>query len=107
MKFKDGRSLGKSAIAPFIPDEDPRDRHKRRKDTNLFFAHDLSNWCNENGWKFEIKNDAHHWIFRKNKTLVEWWPSSAKLVKDKQWKKGIHCHDYLKVINFLKKEKTL
>ena len=103
-KFKDKHSLGRSAIAPFIEGEAFRDRHKRRKGTNLFFAHDLQKWCNEHGWKFEIKNDAHHWIFRKNKSLVEWWPSSAKLVKDKKWSKGIHCHDYLKVISFLEKQ---
>jgi len=103
-KFRDVNSFGKSAIAPFIQDEDPRDRHERRKNTNLSYADDLKQWCHLFGWKFEIKNDGHHWIFRKNNTLIEWWPSSAKLVKNKQWKKGVHCHDYLKVIAFLEKQ---
>jgi hypothetical protein len=104
-KFRDIRSLGRSSLAPFIEGEPFKARHERRKKTNLSYADELSNWCNDNGWRFEIKNDAHHWIFRKGNTLVEWWPSSAKLVKNKAWSKGIHCHDYLKVINFLGKQK--
>lgn len=105
MKFKDTKSLGRSVIAPFVPGEHYSERHARRKEVNLSAADELKQWCHLFGWKFEIKNDGHHWIFRKNNTLVEWWPSSAKLVKNKQWKKGIHCHDYLKVIKFLEKEK--
>lgn len=100
-KYSDVRSLGRSEIAPFIEGENPRDRHSRRKGTASFFEQELSKWCNESGWKFEIKNEGHHWIFRKNKTLVEWWPSSAKLVKDKKWSKAVHCHDYLKVIKYI------
>ncbi len=33
--------------------------------------------------------------------LVEWWPSSAKLVLNKQWSKGIHCHDWQQARDFL------
>lgn len=105
MKFKDIKSLGKSSIAPFDPDEDWRDRHARRKNVNLSYADELKQWCRLYAWKFEIKNDGHHWIFQKGNILVEWWPSSAKLVKNKEWTKGIHCHDYTKVIDFLSKQK--
>jgi len=31
---------------------------------------------------------------RKDPFLAEWWPSSAKLVLNKKWEEGIHCHDY-------------
>ena len=104
MKFKDTKSFGKSVIAPFQPDESWHRRHARRKNTNLQYTDELKSWCQLYKWKFEIKNEGHHWIFRKDETLVEWWPSSAKLVKNKQWKKGIHCHDFLKVIEFLGKQ---
>lgn len=103
-KFKDTQSLGRSVIAPFRGDESWNQRHARRKNTNLSYADELKSWCHSFGWNFEIKNEGHHWIFKKNETLIEWWPSSAKLVKNKQWKKGIHCHDFLKVIEFLEKQ---
>ena len=102
-KFQDIRSLGKSNIAPYIKDETWRARHDRRKNINMSFSKNLSDWCNQNNWKFEIKNNGHHWIFKKNNILVEWWPSSAKLVKNKKWGEGLHCHDYLKIIEYLKR----
>jgi len=102
-KYKDVKSLGNSKISPFMKNEGYRDRHARRKKVNLSQSKKLKQWCKENNWKFEIKNKGHHWIFKQGRTLLEWWPSSAKLVKNKQWHKGLHCHDYLKVIHQLRR----
>lgn len=103
-KYDDTRTLGKSQIVPFKRDEDWHSRHARRMNANLNHADELKNWCGEHGWRFDIKNEGHHWMITKGKTIVEWWPSSAKLVKNKQWGRGYHCHDYLKVIEFLEKQ---
>jgi len=54
--------------------------------------------------QLKISNDGHHWSFYAfnaapgDKQLFEWWPSSAKLVINKQWKKGIHVHDLSQLI---------
>ena len=102
-KYDDVKSLGRSDIAPFKPGESWHQRHARRMAINLKHTNELKDWCDGNGWKFEVKNDGHHWMFRKGNQIVEWWPSSAKLVKNKQWGRGVHCHDYLKVIEVLSK----
>lgn len=95
--------MGRSHVAPFVPGEGPRERHERRKDTNLTYVDELKRWCDTHGWQFEVKNDHHHWIFRKEGTKVEWWPSTAKLVKNQKWTKAYHCHDYLQLETFLLK----
>lgn len=102
-KYDDTKSLGRSQIVPFKPGEEWYSRHARRKAINLNHADELKAWCDANGWKFEVKNNGHHWIFKKGSTVIEWWPSSAKLVKNKQWGRGVHCHDYEKVREFLSK----
>lgn len=33
--------------------------------------------------------------------IAEWWPSSAKLVLNKDWDNGIHTHDVDQLINEL------
>jgi hypothetical protein len=38
---------------------------------------------------------------RKGPFLAEWWPSSAKLVLDKKWGEGIHCHDYKQALTVI------
>ncbi len=111
----DARKYGPSELVKFDPTENYHARHERRKEVNLENKQVLENWCNVVGWSFEIKNEGHHWIFQKafvsksstgfsaETFLVEWWPSSAKLVVNKQWDKGVHIHDYLQVRNFLRK----
>jgi hypothetical protein len=50
-------------------------------------------WCLERGLSLSISNEGHHWKLQGTTLLAEWWPSSAKLVFDKQYERGIHCHD--------------
>jgi len=103
MKYKDAKSLGRSNIAPFMENEGWRGRHSRRLSVNLNNSNEVDNYCRENGWDLKINNNGHHWIFTKRNQYIEWWPSSAKLVINKIWDKGIHCHDYIKLIQQLKK----
>ncbi len=102
-KYLDAHRMGRSEISPYLEHEGAKQRHTRRLKANLSYKDSLSAWCNENGWQFEIKNDEKHWIFRKADKMVEWWPSTAKCILNKQWERGYHCHDYLQVISRLKK----
>ena len=70
------------------------ERHARRKSVALASVPAFEAWCSENEWKITVKNDGHHWILvYRDGTLAEWWPSSAKLVFEKRWNQGWHCHD--------------
>lgn len=35
--------------------------------------------------------------------VAEWWPSSAKLVLDRKYERGVHAHDYEQVMRYLTK----
>jgi hypothetical protein len=41
-----------------------------------------------------INNGGHHWIFERDKFFAEWWPSSAKLVFQRQYQRGVHVYDW-------------
>ncbi len=103
MSNSDVKNLGRSRIAPYKENETVSERHERRKNINAKRKRHLSTWCQINGIKIEIKNDNHHWILTRGKNRAEWYPSSAKLVINQQWNKGIHCHDYQKLIDYLKR----
>ena len=97
-KYRDRRSVGSSRLIPKYSDgdrfESSSDRHERRKDTNLANRSTLEEFCQDHEIALAIRNEGHHWQFRRGKILVEWWPSSAKLVVNKHWKQGIHIHDW-------------
>ena len=92
---------GKSEISKYPHGLGWKARHSQR----LSLAHkhyaDAAVWCEENGWSLRISNEGHHWMFTKNGVLAEWWPSSAKLVRDKVWSKGIHTHGWDQVAKIL------
>ena len=89
---------------------DWKSRHISRKDSanrdlrnaGLAFAI-LSAWL-------VVKNEGRHWQiwFPKGRVkLCEWWPASAKLVVDQQWKQGVHVHrwqDVFRVVRQLRKD---
>jgi hypothetical protein len=57
----------------------------------------------DRGLTLRILNSGHHYIFEGTGFLGEWWPSSAKLVFNKQWKRGVHCHAWDQVFNEIDK----
>jgi hypothetical protein len=79
---------------PYRVGEGARLRHYRRLDANLGFQASVEKWCKSQGFDLRITNNGHHWQLTKDHFLAEWWPSSAKLVLNKEWDQGIHCHDY-------------
>jgi hypothetical protein len=100
---------GQSRVIPYRQGEGFRARHARRLNANLEQEVNVRRWCEKRGWTLRITNEGHHWQLTDGRFLAEWWPSSAKLVIDKCWHDGIHCHDYkqvLKVIeDFLEKKR--
>jgi len=46
------------------------------------------------GFTLRILNGGHHWELTRPGLTVEWWPSSAKCVINKNWPGGVHVHDH-------------
>lgn len=99
----DTGSAGRSKLVPFVPGEDPGARHDRRLNANLSRQEDVREWCKVAGVRLTIKNHGHHWRFVRGKQEAEWWPSSAKLVIQRNYDRGIHVHDHLQALARLRK----
>lgn len=100
-RFADVLNAGFSSHVPYISNESWQDRHKRRKLFALQHIKELGDWCTKHKWEMEVKNEGHHWMFKCETRIVEWWPSSGKVVIEKKWNKGIHCHDHEQLVKIL------
>lgn len=94
----------KAGTVKFKPGESYRKRHARRLQANVtVFADEAMAWSDKHSVSMRISNGNHHWIFSQGSTLVEWWPSSAKCVINKNWKSGIHVHEWPQLVAILKR----
>ena len=91
-RYTDVISAGRSEIARFPVGAAASDRHGERLRIALSYRRVLEFWCRQRGFTLTITNSGHHWKLT-GPLLAEWWPSSAKLVFNKRWDHGIHCHD--------------
>lgn len=89
----DATSAGRSRLTPYIKGEEPKQRHARRLRVSLELLEEAKNFCRENDIVMAVSNEGNHWRFKLPRHMVEWWPSSAKMVVDKKWGKGKHVHD--------------
>ena len=103
MKYRDTRSLGPSEAVPFVPGEDAADRHVRRAREAVDQAKPAMVAFARFGVTLTIMNFGGHWIMTHGSRRAEWWPSSAKLVVNQKWQRGIHAHDWTQVLNYLRK----
>ncbi len=106
-KYRDKFNAGESGVCPKDKAEHPKARHERRLDTNLACRQKLQHFCMTNGFRFNIKNEGHHWQIWLGDWQFDWWPSTAKLIINQQWKKGMHAHDYQQITHILKIAKLL
>jgi len=54
----------------------------------------LKEWAEKHGLFLRITNDQHHWSFYKEgKVFFEWWPSTGKMVANKEWEKSKRIRD--------------
>lgn len=103
LRYKDRSFIGKSELVPYQVGESASERHARRLTVNLHWRHDLRQWAEVSGFVVTIKNNGHHWILIKPTIRIEWWPSSAKLVFNQQWDRGVHCHDWTQLKRAIEK----
>jgi len=68
---------------------------------NLKHSEEVRAWCFDRAVTVTITNHGHHWKFLYKGKVAEWWPASAKLVFDRLYRNGIHCHDYGQVLQVL------
>lgn len=102
-RFRDKFNIGRSGSVPYKPGEHWTERHSRRKAEALKRQQEVEGWCEKNGWSLRINNEGHHWIFiTSQRKMIEWFPSSGKLVIGKQWKQGFHVHDVDQLFEVLK-----
>ena len=104
MKYRDKRKVGRSKVVPFIPGEPKTARHARRLEISLLHLDAVKAWCDNHRVKLTVSNERHHWKFTIDGRVAEWWPSSAKLVLEKQYNRGIHCHDFRQLLDVLRSE---
>jgi hypothetical protein len=105
--------VGASVIVPRRAAEGWRDRHGRRLAVNLAMRAEGEAFAAKYGGTLSVQNNGHHWIFTfpahpqitRRRDLFrdwgEWWPSSAKLIINKRWRDGYHCHDIRQVQSVL------
>lgn len=93
--------MGPSSIVPFIPDEPAQVGHARRFHANMCHRGDVQAWCFERAVTVIVGNQGQHWRFIYGDSFAEWWPSTAKLVFNRQYRHGVRCHDYEQVITAL------
>lgn len=103
---KDVFGFKPSKLVPFIRDEEPRARHNRRLAYNLALFDEAGGWCQEHGITLELKNEGQHWRFRYRETVIDWWPSTAKLLINRDWENGYHIYDWLQAREIVFDEKV-
>ncbi len=91
------KCTGKNSVG-FRQGESWPERHARRLKAALEHRQSVENWCGRNGLELTITNRGQHWVFRKGQRIAEWWPSSAKLVIDQKYGRGIHTHDWAQLL---------
>ena len=102
-RIPDVKRAGRSSLVPYRRGEAPMERHTRRLHSNLHYEVQVREWCRKHDFNLRITNQGHHWQLTKDKFIAEWWPSSAKLVFNKQWNRGCHCHDYRQALEMIER----
>jgi len=56
--------------------------------------------CAALGATLKVSNEGHHWrIVLANRRVVEWWPSSGRLVVDGDWARATFTGDVSEVMS--------
>ena len=71
------------------PKEFQRARRERRLGRTVDLQTEATAWATRRGFTLRVLNDGHHWLFQKPGLVAEWWPSSAKLVLNRDY---LHDH---------------
>jgi hypothetical protein len=83
------------------PEEYKRQRRERRMQRTASLEEQVTAWAEMQGLSLRVLNDGHHWVFQKPGFMAEWWPSSAKLVVNRDYGRDIHAPHWAEVMNAL------
>ena len=99
MARRDKRFVGQSILVPYIPGEHAEVRHRRRLNINLGYYDRVKEYLVGNGYNIKLVDDC--WVIWNNKNYFEWWPSKAKLIRNRKYRHGFHVHDVLQLLEIV------
>lgn len=103
-KYMDITSAGRSALVPFVPGETYRQRHGRRLREAHAHLPDLNRIASDSGWKIRVLNQGSLFEVMAGPHRYEWWPATAKVVVNKKYERGIHCHDFQQLVTIIERK---
>lgn len=97
----------RSESVPFIEGEDASDRHARRLGSAMDSRAVTEATIRELGGQLVIRNAGQHWTATFEKKLViEWWPSSGRVVIDRSYgrpRKAHDCEQFIAIVRELRR----
>ena len=91
----------RSRHVPYRQNESWQQRHERRLQFNVGREEAVRAWAQRHGIQLVISNHGHHWRFKRGRRTAEWWPSSARLVLQRDYQKDHHVHDHEQAMKIL------
>ncbi len=104
MPRKDKKFLGRSKLIPYIPGEVAIKRHSRRLAINISYWEVFHDYLHRHNFNCSQSQDQEHWTIYNGKEYYEFWPRSAKLIRNRKYRHGIHSHDILQVLEVIFKK---
>lgn len=100
-RYRDTDAIPSNGTGVIEPDWRKRHR-KRKRDANRQYRKAGIAFASIGGWLAVLNNGEHWQIHFPKGRLLQWWPSTAKLVVNEEWKKGIHCHTWQDLFRYAK-----
>jgi hypothetical protein len=88
------------------PDDFRRARRERRLHRTLDLESEVARWASRHGFTLRVLNDGHHWLLQRPDLVAEWWPSSAKLVVNRDYLHDHHAPHWPEVAALLEQITT-
>lgn len=106
-KYRDIRkSKHEPRISKFVKGVPFKIRHAQRFLVNDNTADEFKEHCGKQGYVLRILNEGEHWQVKHGGNCFDWWPRTAKLVINQNWKNGIHVHDHTQLRKIIENHKT-
>lgn len=100
-RYSDVESIRPSR--PTVAHPNWKRRHKARAAEAIGSIRDAGIAFAKHGGWLRVLNSGQHWqiIYGAGPIrIIEWWPSTAKMVVDTDWKHGVHVHRWQDVLKF-------
>ena len=94
--YPDVGSAGRSKRCPYIPGQAKQEARQRRLATAIEDLDRLVKWAVENQVGMALRGEGQHWILTAGRRRIDWSAeggSSAKMIRDQQWARGVQVHD--------------